>query len=319
MCAIIIHILLAIGLISWASVQLHQRLKNPSEYHYTTCVITKIHNYEGLQDENGGEAEQLKDITFAYGFSNNDWNQTGTYTSDRNDWNSKRGPGDIGTCLYTLNSDRSHIDDSGPLTVRNYLIHQDTAAMWMVLDDKYIWINYIIFFTIACLFTTCFAKYTASGPVGVAFLAMCGVWIFAFWVANWPLFIMASIVEGGFSGALSHGATVDDVYVNMTDCRIDYIVDTVYVRDKFSLVKYDVFTDNGTMMAIDISDATNPEYFELGSTQPCYKNIYTQQIVLRQTASVEWLKPPTARYPLIIGLSVVLITVLFALVKYYTT
>eukprot|EP01083_Nonionella_stella_P176779 619428_1 len=253
-CVIAFHILLAGGLLYWASDELHQRLQNPSEYHYTTCFITKMRAYEGLEDEYGN-AEKLKDITFVYGFSNNDWDQVGTYTSEREDWSGHYKPGDIGTCLYTLNKDRSHVDDS-PLTVRNYLIHQDTAAMWMVLDDKYIWINYIIFFTIACLFTTCFAKYTASGPVGVAFLAMCGVWIFAFWVANWPLFIMASIVEGGFSGALSHGATVDDVYINMNnDCRIDNVVDTVYFEDKFSLVKYDVFTtDNGTnrtMMAID--------------------------------------------------------------------
>eukprot|EP01083_Nonionella_stella_P119638 357809_1 len=324
MCAIIIHILLAIGLISWASVQLHQRLKNPSEYHYTTCVITKIHNYEGLQDENGGEAEQLKDITFAYGFSNNDWNQTGTYTSDRNDWNSKRGPGDIGTCLYTLNSDRSHIDDSGPLTVRNYLIHQDTAAMWMVLDDKYIWINWIIFFALSCLIATCLAVCWCkdSSMFGDAFVAcavFCGTWFLAFWLANWPLWIMASVVQGGFDGPLSDGVTVDDVYVNMSDCRIDYIVDTVYFGDKFSLVKYDVLADDVTMMAIDISDATNPEYFDLGSLQSCYKNMYTQQIVLRETASVEWLRPPTAKYPLIFGLSIVFITIVFGFIALLTS
>eukprot|EP01083_Nonionella_stella_P119640 357811_1 len=280
-CQIAFHILLAGGLLFWASYELHKRLQDPSEFHYTTCFITKMHAYRDVNDD-AGTGDMLLDTTFVYGFSNNDWDQVGTYSSVEKDWDGYTH-GDIGTCLYSLHGDRSLVDE--PLTVRNYNIHQDTAAMWMVLDDKYIWINYIIFFTIACLFTTCFAKYTASGPVGVAFLAMCGVWIFAFWVANWPLFIMASIVEGGFSGALSHGATVDDVYINMNnDCRIDNVVDTVYFEDKFSLVKYDVFTtDNGTnrtMMAIDISNATNAEYFDLGSLQSCYKNMYTQQIVL---------------------------------------
>eukprot|EP01083_Nonionella_stella_P000236 728_1 len=322
-CVIAFHILLAGGLLYWASDELHQRLQNPSEYHYTTCFITKMRAYEGLEDEYGN-AEKLKDITFVYGFSNNDWDQVGTYTSEREDWSGHYKPGDIGTCLYSLHGDRSIVDD--PFTIRNYNIHQDTAAMWMVLDDKYIWLNWIIFFVLSCLLTTFLAVFWCKDSSNSMFdvfpcffCIFCGGWFVAFWLANWPLWIMASVVQGGFDGPLSDGATVDDVYVNMNDCRIDYLVDTEYFGNKFSLVKYDVFTDNVTMMAIDISDATNPEYFELGSTQPCYKNIYTQQIVLRQTASVEWLKPPTARYPLIIGLSVVLITVLFALVKYYTT
>eukprot|EP01083_Nonionella_stella_P176778 619427_1 len=320
-CVIAFHILLAGGLLYWASDELHQRLQNPSEYHYTTCFITKMRAYEGLEDEYGN-AEKLKDITFVYGFSNNDWDQVGTYTSEREDWSGHYKPGDIGTCLYSLHGDRSLVDE--PLTVRNYNIHQDTAAMWMVLDDKYIWINWIIFFALSCLIATCLAVCWCkdSSMFGDAFVAcavFCGTWFLAFWLANWPLWIMASVVQGQFDGPLSDGARVDDVYVNMSDCRIDYIVDTVYFGDKFSLVKYDVLADDGTMMAIDISDATNPEYFDLGSLQSCYKNMYTQQIVLRETASVEWLRPPTAKYPLIFGLSIVFITIVFGFIALLTS
>eukprot|EP01083_Nonionella_stella_P176776 619423_1 len=319
-CQIAFHILLAGGLLFWASYELHKRLQDPSEFHYTTCFITKMHAYRDVNDD-AGTGDMLLDTTFVYGFSNNDWDQVGTYSSVEKDWDGYTH-GDIGTCLYSLHGDRSLVDE--PLTVRNYNIHQDTAAMWMVLDDKYIWINWIIFFALSCLIATCLAVCWCkdSSMFGDAFVAcavFCGTWFLAFWLANWPLWIMASVVQGQFDGPLSDGARVDDVYVNMSDCRIDYIVDTVYFGDKFSLVKYDVLADDGTMMAIDISDATNPEYFDLGSLQSCYKNMYTQQIVLRETASVEWLRPPTAKYPLIFGLSIVFITIVFGFIALLTS
>eukprot|EP01083_Nonionella_stella_P086950 241737_1 len=52
-CIIAFHLLLAGGLLYWASHELHQRLQNPSEYHYTTCFITKMRDTEGIEDEYG--------------------------------------------------------------------------------------------------------------------------------------------------------------------------------------------------------------------------------------------------------------------------
>ena len=142
-----------IGMLIFFSAEYDYRIENPSEFHYTTCMIKEIYSFKADSDDKDYQNE----ITFVYGIENNDWNKEGKYELKQDDWNELKRDGtderfvegDIGTCVYSL--DPNFHDE---FTIQNYLIHEDTSAMWLILDNKIQLISWIIFFLFGCIFVS---------------------------------------------------------------------------------------------------------------------------------------------------------------------
>ena len=180
---IMITLITCIGLLGWMSARYEYRLENPSEFHYTSCMIKDIRKYKESDSDEDYEIE----LTFLYGFTNLDWEQEGKYSLSEDDWNDLKRDGmsdgyqegDIGTCVYSI--DPNFHDE---FTIQNYLIHQDTSAMWLILDNKFGLIAWIIFFVFSVIFVgICAAVYFGNGMEYAEFV-MSGFLVFAAFVGG---------------------------------------------------------------------------------------------------------------------------------------
>eukprot|EP01084_Bolivina_argentea_P046020 84724_1 len=290
-----------LGMVIFFSDRYDTRLTSPSQFHYTTCIIKEIHQRKDDDDD------WWNDITFLYSTDNSDWNKEGIYKIKREDWKKENAEGDIGTCVYSIDPHWGN-----KFTIQNYLIHSDTSAMWLILDNKMGLISWIIFFVfslffcimacLAWLIKKCeFVEFTMAGVGGF------GLFVVACMCVGWPVMVMGSIVMAGLDGPLGDGIVVNDVY-DVTDCIIGSVdMNMTFIpenenRIPFVMVKYKLnnefrFSHEGDEFAVaTYSNTTDPIFYGVGDiVSSCYKNRFSQQIVLNDAPDVEWLQLPMNR------------------------
>ena len=293
----ILYVLVLIGVIFGMmineSIKYHKRSK--TEYHYTTCIVHEIN------DAGSRNSVDWIGIDFKYGETNKEWDINGYTEIAKDEWNDLVEIGDIGTCLYSENNVHSQ-----SFTIRDY--NADSSAAYLGTENRSGLIGWIIFWAFSAMIVCSCCIHICSGgkygifesgkqagdgrnlrPIFCGFI-LCGI----------PIIIMAVVI---FKQNDIH-TSWDNIY-EKSECIIN---DNYNISATDGLVKYSVFLDDEELIAVfvdeydfynvsrdNISDNMNDTdllLFEMDSIQTCYQNVYTNQIVLDQEPSTEWLVGP---------------------------
>eukprot|EP01083_Nonionella_stella_P243123 847470_1 len=307
-----------IGLLIHFSIRLNYLIENGTSFNYTTCIITKIRSYKTT----GKSKVPMREITFIYNADDaNPWSERGTYTNKKQDmhWSDTYKPGDIGTCVHssflsTTNSPKKYHET---FTLDNFVKHQDTSAMWLIVDGKAAEVCAIVYFALLLLFlcgAACVGAASEDDDSDTAFGLGCGAWILAGMLVGVPLTIMGSVMEAGLNGPLGKEIAVHDVYEDVDGgCTIVGVLDTNYYHEidfnNFTLVQYGVQTAENNFLAIATNPGQNGNYRNTTTTNithKCSRNMYSKDIVL-DDPTVAWLQPPISTATDEIGFGVLLI------------
>ena len=280
-------ILASLGAMIYYSMRYNDTLKSSFEcefcgYSYSSAIITNI-TYNNLSHE--------FNIHFQYGLNNNEWN-----ISNDNSWLSTKNNysnyvGQIQTIL---------LSKDGEIDLVDYNEWSGTSLSYLLSDSRWGLIAWIIFWLFSCIFSTCFCVYWMSNDkdtdgwcetIWTILLVIFIIGVLVCMVTGWPVMIMGSVMQS----QIDHGSG-NSIY-NQYNCFINRMKGIKRFPDtNQSIVEYEVFVDEQNLKglvgvySVDISgNDGNGSYLEINSTQPCYQNVDSEQIVLIEMPSTEWL------------------------------